>query len=225
MAWTVWHRWRQLAVLACLAMPSVTIAQDMPGDVPEIAPVETTELPNRTIPADDSSGGMQAETAPVLTVDQDRLYNESAWGMSAAAALDAESDKIATENERLVQQLSEEEAELTDLRETLDPAEFRKRAEAFDARATGIRRERAQVLQRLTARAEADRQAFFKAAFPIIGEVMQRRDAVAVLDHRTVLLSLETIDITSELIAELDKRIGEGPPLDRLNAEGQAAPE
>lgn len=224
MALMVWHGWRQLAVLACLALPSVALAQDMPEEGAEIAPAETAELPNRTIPADDSAD-MQEEAAPVLTVDQDRLYNETAWGKRAEAELEAESDKIAIENERLVQQLSEEEAELTELREKLDPSEFRKRAEAFDARATEIRRERAQVLQRLTARAEADRQAFFDAAFPIIGEVMQRRDAVAVLDHRTVLLSLETIDITAELIAELDERIGEGPPLAEIDDEGMTDPE
>lgn len=194
---------------ACLIAGSAVLAQELTDDLAPPEPPNTEQLPNRTI---ETGSDIQTEMkAPVLTVDQERLFVESAWGQRAKEKLEEKGGMIEAENERLAQQLSDEEAELTRKRETMDPAEFRKLAEAFDARATEIRRERAQVVQELNARSEADRNSFYQAALPIMGEVMQRRGAVAVLDRRTVFVSLDSIDITDELIAELDKHIGEGP--------------
>ncbi|RNF33764.1 OmpH family outer membrane protein [Paracoccus methylarcula] len=194
---------------ACLIAGSAVSAQELTDDLAPTEPPSAEQLPNRTI----ETGGEipQDMGAPVLTVDQEQLFAGSAWGQRAKAELEEEGGKIEAENERLAQQLSDEEAELTRKRETTDPAEFRKLAEAFDARATEIRRERAQIVQELSARNDAERNNFFQAALPIMGEVMQRRGAVVVLDRRTVFVSLSAIDITEELIAELDKRIGEGP--------------
>lgn len=194
---------------ACLIAGPPALAQELTDEVtiPETSDAES--LPNRIIQSDDDVS--RDMSAHVLTVDQERLFVESAWGKRAKEALEEKGGRIEAENERLAQQLSDEEAKLTRQRETMDPAEFRRLAEAFDTRATEIRRARAQVVQELNAEAEADRNAFFQAASPIMGELMQRRGAVAVLDRRTVLVSLDSIDITDELIAELDRRVGEGP--------------
>lgn len=152
-----------------------------------------------------------AQQAPILTVDQERLFAESLWGKRSNIAMEAEGTAIIAENQRLDNELSKEEAELTELRKTLDAQEFRARADEFDTRATKIRRERALAVQELGARIDADQNAFYQAAAPILHEVMLRNQAVAVLDRRTVLAAVESIDITDELIAELDVRIGEGP--------------
>lgn len=165
-------------------------------------------LPSRTIstPGDDTTGAQAA----LLTVDQERLFVRSAWGLRASAATDAEEAKIAAENERLATQLSDEESQLTEQRATLDPAEFRRRAEAFDLRATQVRRERAQLVQDLYAWTEADRAAFYRAALPIMGDMMQQRGAVAVLDRRTVFVALDAIDMTDDLVTALDQQLGDG---------------
>lgn len=176
-----------------------------PAPAPDAAP---TELPTRTIVTTPETSDVVS--APVLTVDQDALFTGSAWGKRTQARLESEGSKIAAENERLAQQLSDEEAALTDQRGQLDPAEFRRQAEAFDARATQVRRERALAVQRLNEWAEADRSAFYRAALPIMGETMQSRGAVAVLDRRTVFVALDAIDITGDLIARLDSGIGDG---------------
>lgn len=208
--------------LLCLAVASGCAAwaqdTDAPPAIPDLAqpvtpsadaPAADEAMPNRTIEADADTP--RYIVAPVLTVDQERLFTNSAWGRRAQRELEENGRRIAEENERLADQLSAEEAQLTQQRATLDPAEFRKRAEAFDSRATTIRRERAQAVQDLNAGAEADRTAFYQAALPVMGELMQQRGAVAVLDRRTVFVSLDAIDITSDLIAELDLALGEGP--------------
>lgn len=169
---------------------------------------DSDAMPNRTIESDADTPRLVV--APVLTVDQDRLFAESAWGLRAQRSLDEQGSLIAQENERLAAQLSAEEARLTQQRAALNPAEFRRLAEAFDSRATAVRRERAQAVQQLNAEAEADRTAFYQAALPVMGDMMQERGAVAVLDRRTVFVSLDAIDITGDLIRRLDEVIGDG---------------
>ncbi|MDP5307790.1 OmpH family outer membrane protein [Paracoccus spongiarum] len=193
-----------LATPAAAQQPQPPVELDDPtGPTPPDA-----TIPSRTIPT--NGADPSDPTAAVLTIDQERLYAESAWGRRALRELEEQGARIADENERQAAQLSEEEAELTRQRTALDPAEFRRRAEAFDSRATAVRRERAQAVQDLNAAADADRAAFYQAALPIMGEVMQDRGAVAVLDRRTVFISLDAIDITSDLIRRLDASLGDG---------------
>ncbi|WP_207100667.1 OmpH family outer membrane protein [Paracoccus shandongensis] len=194
---------RRLAACALLVLAGGALAQEGPEGAPA-AP----ELPSRTIrtPADTKP----LAGAPVLTVDQEVLFTASDWGKRTQRVLEEEGGKIEAENDRLAAQLSDEEAALTRQRATLDPAEFRQQAEAFDTRATEIRRQRAQVVQDLNAWAAADRAAFYRAALPLMGEMMQERGAVAVLDRRTVFVSLDAIDLTQDLIARLNAELGDG---------------
>lgn len=183
------------------------LAPDLPA-TPELQPAAPAPIPSRTIPLPEEEG--PAPVSPVLTVDQDSLYLDSAWGLRAQGVLEAEGARVAEENERLTRMLSSEEADLTRQRATLEASEFRRLAEAFDLRATEIRRERAQAVQALNAWADADRSAFLRAALPVMGEVMQQRGAAVVLDGRTVFVSLEGIDITATLIEALDQALGDG---------------
>ena len=194
----------QSAPAGGLSAEAVLPAPEMPA--PEI-PVAGGDLPARVIAQPDLSG---LPASGILTIDQNRLYTQSAWGRRAQNQLEAEGGKIVAENERLTQLLSSEEAALTEQRATLPPDEFRSLAEAFDQRATRIRRERAQAVQALNDWADADRDAFVRAALPHMGDLMSERGAVAVLDYRMVFVSLDAIDITEALTERLDREIGDG---------------
>ncbi|MDN5567337.1 MAG: OmpH family outer membrane protein [Paracoccus sp. (in: a-proteobacteria)] len=214
-----------MILTAISAWPALAQQDDLTPQMPGSAPAgSATQLPTSTIPAADASGDLRS--APILTLDQDALYLSSDWGKRAQAQLEAEGDIIAAENERLTQLLSSEESRLTQQRATLPPADFRKLAESFDLRATEVRRERAQAVQQLNAWAEADRSAFFRAALPVMGQIMQDRGAVAVLDRRTLFVSLDAIDVTQDLVTDLNADLGDGkgvvplPPED--GASGQA---
>ncbi|MDQ1899142.1 OmpH family outer membrane protein [Paracoccus sp. WLY502] len=192
-----------IGLCALLALPGAAAGQQTPEQEQPAAP----ELPSRTI---QTPANAKPLTAPILTVDQDVLFAASDWGNRTQRVLEQEGSKIETENQRLAAQLSAEEATLTEQRGTLDPAEFRRRAEAFDTRATEVRRQRAQVVQDLNAWAEADRAAFYRAALPLMGEMMQERNAVAVLDRRTVFVSMDAIDMTQDLVQRLNAELGDG---------------
>lgn len=203
---------RLVAILALALATGPVAAQEAP-------PLPVTEAPADEGQADQApprpepivvSSPVQAQAVSVVTVDQDRLFAGSAWGRRMQAEFEQSGNALADENERLAAQLSDEEAKLTQQRAALDPAEFRRLAEAFDARATEIRRERAQAVQDLNTRIDTEQAAFFQAVVPLIGQMMQERGAVLVLDRRTALLSAEGIDITSELIARVDAELGDG---------------
>lgn len=195
---------RGLCAATVLTMAGAAVAQDAPADPSQTPPA----LPSRTI--ESPKDAKPIATTPLLTVDQDLLFTGSDWGQRTQRVLEEMGRRITADNERLAAQLSAEESTLTQQRGSLDPAEFRRRAEAFDTRATEVRRERAQVVQDLNAWAEADRAAFYRAALPIMGEMMQERGAVAVLDRRTIFVSLDAIDLTQALVARLNAELGDG---------------
>ena len=218
--------WRGVT-LFCLALLGAgpVLAQEtppLPGIDPPAARADEArdngDRPLQIIEDDQPPASVAPAASPVLTVDQEQLFTGSAWGQRIQDELDAASDVLDQENERLYNQLVAEEAELTELRKTLPAEEFRLRAEAFDARATQIRREFAQSVDDLNASLQNERAAFFQAAGPIMGRMMQERGALVVLDRQTALVSVGSINITSELTAQIDAELGDGA--DRSNRDG-----
>jgi Skp family chaperone for outer membrane proteins len=56
------------------------------------------------------------------------------------------------------------------------------------------------------------RRAFYASVAPILVELMDRHRARAIFDETTVLLADQSLNITDEVIAELDARFGDRPP-------------
>lgn len=148
---------------------------------------------------------------PVITLDQDALYMQSAWGKRVQGDIERMGREIATENDRLETMFANEEQQLTELRASLPPDEFRKRAEEFDKRVVEVRRARENAARELQARVVEERAAFFRAALPVLASFMDERGALAVLDQRAIFVAAEDIDVTETLGKVLDAEIGAGP--------------
>lgn len=157
---------------------------------------------------------------PILTIDRDRLFAGSAWGRRIQAGLTQQGSDLSQENERLVQKFSEEEEELTRLRDTLPAEEFRIRADEFDRRVVEVRRQRDLALQNLQQLSQKQRDTFYEAVMPVIAKLMLERQAAIVLDERVVLIQAQSVDVTDELIARIDAEMGEGPGLSADPASG-----
>ena len=204
------------ALLVSLA-PLAALAQQAPGAA--AAEGDGTPAPQATAPAapvptspQDRAAG-PAVSRGIVTVDQEKMYNRSAWGQRAEALVAERLRAVQAENARLFADLSAEEADLTRQRATLPAEDFRARATAFDERVTTLRREREAASLEVAALAEAERNRFFAAAVPVIGSLMRERGAVLVLDPRTVLMSAEAIDMTDAAIARLNQQVGDGAGL------------
>jgi Skp family chaperone for outer membrane proteins len=147
--------------------------------------------------------------SPILVIDQNRLFVESAFGKASIARERAFLAELEEENKRIEAELVAEEQALTDLRSGLSAEEFSARAKAFDAKVEAIRTEQDSKAAGLNAQRDADRQTFVTAIGPIVAELLTERQAVAIVDKGLVILSLSAIDVTDAAIAKVDAALKE----------------
>ncbi len=184
-------------------------------------------------------GAQQADDpalrSPIVTVDQERLFSESAYGQSLIDEIEAASEELAAENRNIEADLIAEERALTEARATLDPETFRKRAAAFDEKVVAIRKQQDEKARDLVRQRETAREDFYRRILPILTDIVRERGAVAVMESRAVILSADRIDITDEAIARIDAAFAPddappansapSPPPDRDGAaDGAVAP-
>lgn len=156
-------------------------------------------------------GAAQDAAAPLLTLDQDRLFLESDFGKATVEKERRATAALEQENRKIEAELVAEEQALTEARATITPEEFAAKAEAFDAKVERIRAEQDTKARQLTDGREKDRKAFLEIAVPILGELLGDKKAAAILDKNLVILSLSAADITDEAIARVNAALAEKP--------------
>lgn len=168
----------------------------------------------------------QSSAAPegILVLNQDRLFSASLYGQRVQSELEAAGESLAAENREIEAQLTEEEMRLTGQRATMDPMAFRALAEEFDARVGEIRQAQETKAQSLSLQADAARQRFFELAFPILLDLVRERGAAVIMDNRAVLLSAESVDITTLALERVDARLGDGGEGPLLQGDDLPAP-
>jgi Skp family chaperone for outer membrane proteins len=150
--------------------------------------------------------------SPILMIDQERLFVESAFGRAVLARETATASVLSTENAKIEAKLVAQELDLTERRATLSAEDFTALAEAFDAEVVRIRAEQDAKLLDLTRGRETDRQEFFRAAIPVLGDLLVERKAVAIIDKSALILALSAIDVTDAAIAKVDAALEAGGP-------------
>ncbi|MBZ0129887.1 MAG: OmpH family outer membrane protein [Rhodobacteraceae bacterium] len=146
----------------------------------------------------------------IYTLDQDRLFGSSAFGMRVLHEIEQRSAAIAQESRQIEAELRDEEQALTDQRASLPAAEFRSLADAFDARVEALRQAQAQKSFDLNAWTEAEQKRFFEAAFPILVTMAEELGALAIFDQRSAIIASDQVDLTDRAIARINAEIGDG---------------
>lgn len=148
--------------------------------------------------------------SPILTIEIDRLYAESAYGQRVSESLEAEGAEITAQNRVIEADLIAEEKSLTETRAKVSPSEFRALADAFDEKVQNLRREQDAKARALGAQSDEHRRQFLALAEPVLAGLMQDAGAAVILDKRQVFLSAGVIDVTDTAIARIDQLIGDG---------------
>lgn len=148
----------------------------------------------------------------VLTVDVERLLDETLFGQRLTADLNARVDALQAENEGIEAALTARERSLTERRPGMDPEAFRAEADAFDADVTRTRSEQDAKQRALEVTVAEGRDAFLAAAAPVLTDLMAQSGAAVILERRDVFLGASAVDVTDEAIAAIDAGIGAGPP-------------
>lgn len=193
------------ALLAGAALiPGVAAAQDQAAPDPQPAEAPVTLPP------------------PVLTLDQDRLFEESAWGRDALTRAEEATAALAAENRRIEQALEKEERDLTERRANMTAADFAVLATEFDAKVEEIRAAQDAKSRAISRRLDEDRTRFFQAVTPVLGQLLAETGAAAILADGAVVMSLTSLDITETAISRVDAvLVPPGPDLQPAPQEAQ----
>ena len=151
-----------------------------------------------------------APQAPILTLDEERLFAESRFGKALIAAQDADTQALIAENREIEAGLETEERGLTERRATMTKAEFEPLALAFNDKVESIRKAQKAKSDVLTRRFEDERRRFFETSSPVLAQILTERGAVAIISKRAVIAGFDNIDITDAAIARLDQVLGDG---------------
>ena len=166
--------------------------------------------PGHSISAQSANLGRGSIVSPVLTIDSQRLFLESAFGQRVVAEIEAEGSVLAAENRQIEADLESEERELTEMRATMDAEEFRKLADIFDEKVQETRQAQTAKSRALDTKLDREREVFLTAAAPVLERLMRDADAAVILERRSVFVSASAIEITDEAIALLDETLGSG---------------
>ncbi len=167
--------------------------------LPFAAPVWAQQLPDGQAAA--VSVPFQS---PVLTINQQRLFEDSAFGKASLTRLEAASRELQAEIRKIESDLEIEERMLTERRAELQPSEFQPLSRAFDDKVEKIREAWSVKDRELKRQRDADQQTFFESAVPLLAELMREMGAVVLIDQSSVILSLDRVDVTQVAIDRLD---------------------
>lgn len=160
--------------------------------------------------------------SPVVTLDRERLFNDSLFGQRVKQELAAETAQMIAETSRIEDVLAKEEKTLTEQRATLDQDAFRALAQAFDEKVQNLRAEREQAQSDLQDKIQAAQNAFFQQVGPILGQLLRDRGAVMIIDRRAVLLSAVDVDITDAAIIRVNEVLGDGAAVESSDTDTAA---
>lgn len=147
---------------------------------------------------------------PVVTVDLDRLVNETQIGQYISFQMGERAQKLQKELDKIEAELSAEEEDLIKQREELELSEFRVLAKAFDEKAVRLRLEQQAKIQALEEEGSKRRQDLLRSFVPVLSQVMRDRGASILLDRRSVVLDdRASVDITDVAIMIIDQNTTE----------------
>jgi Skp family chaperone for outer membrane proteins len=159
------------------------------------------------------AAAQQQPDSPFLFINQERLLTGSQAGQALLAEEERQRDALRREARALDNAFEAEERQLTEQRPGLAPEDFRKLADAFDARVVTARREQDSRAAALAQEFDQKRRAFYAQVAPILVMLMDRYHARAIFDENSVLVADQTLNITEAVIAEIDARApAETPP-------------
>lgn len=186
-------------------------------------------LPGGLFAQEAPQSGVEMVQSPILVIDFERAFSESAFGRKLTAEVEEAGAAIAAENRRIEAQLTAEEQVLTEQRTSVPPNDFRALAEAFDQKVQRLRAEQDAKAEALGQRGEQSRREFLQAAQPVLQRLMAQAGAAVIVERRSVLVRADAVDITDRVIVQIDAAQAESSVVPDTEApaeaEGSAAPQ
>lgn len=165
------------------------------------------------------AGAASAQVAPppagasFLFINQERILVDSGAGRALLAAEEEKRKALVAEARAIDSAFEDEERQLTEKRGTIPTREFRELADAFDERVVAARKRQDERSDALAKELDQARRQFYSAVAPVLVRLMERHQAQAIFDENSVLLADQRLNITDEVIAEIDAGGAPGLPV------------
>ena len=150
------------------------------------------------------------EKSVLFTVDMSQLLRSSDFGKNIIANNNAARQNLQNENNDLEEKLLIEEKELSELRKILSIDEFRPKALEFDKKVTIIRKGQREKEENLNKKVRKEETDFFKKIYPILYELLIERGGLVLIDQRNAVLWDNSVDLTDDAIAVINRVLGSG---------------
>jgi Skp family chaperone for outer membrane proteins len=146
---------------------------------------------------------------PVLVFDRSRVVAQSVSGAALEAKVEAARTELLEENKRIADELEAEEQALADIRNSLNPTEFRSRAQAFDEKVVAIRVEQDHKAQAIQTQYDDGLSVLEEDMNTALTGLARDFGAVLVFERGQVYLMSGAIDVSGLLIERLDAEAAE----------------
>jgi Skp family chaperone for outer membrane proteins len=155
-----------------------------------------------------SVAAVQAAVAPVIViVNTEQIFAQSKVGQSVRGQLQALAAKIQSDGKKGEAAIQAEAKKLGEQRALLSEADFQKKVQALEQKQGEFQqtmRRRGQELQLGSNKARAEIE---QAIRPIFADVMKKNGANILLDQSVVLAGGVDLDVTAEVLKQLDAKL------------------
>ena len=105
------------------------------------------------------------------------------------------------------QKIQEEEKKIIEQKKVLSPEEYKKKVSDLRKKVSLLQKERSQILDSVAKQRTKARNELLKNLNPIIKDYMNEKKIRMVIDKKSILLADENLDLTQEIIVELNKKL------------------
>ncbi len=147
---------------------------------------------------------LKAET---VFLDFQFILGQSSAGKKANQLLKSELEKGIKSLKDRENKLQKEEKEIIQQKKILSPEEYKKKISNLRSKVSNLQKDRQTILNKIAEKRNKARSTILKSLNPIVKEYMAQKNVKIVLDKKSVLLANDELDITKDIMQELNKNL------------------
>ena len=143
----------------------------------------------------------------IVYVDMNFLINDSKAGISINNQMKKVLDKNNSEYQSLEKKLRQEEKDLLNKKNVLDPNKFKDEVNIFKNKINKLKVERNKEIENIQKRNVKAKNELVSIVTEILAKYSSENQINLVLNKESIILGIKTIDITNEILNLLDKKV------------------
>ncbi len=148
-----------------------------------------------------------AAPAVILIVNTQQIFAQSKVGVSIRTQLQDQAKKLQAEDKKGQAAVQAEAKALSDQRSLLSPEDFKKKVQALEEKENDRQAKMRAKGEALQLGVNKARQEVEAAIRPIFADVMKKNGATLLLDQSVVLAGGVDLDITDDVLKQLDEKL------------------